>query len=215
MNFSAVILAGGKSSRMGRDKARLEVGGQPWLARQVQLARESGATEVFISGRADTDYAAFGCRVLGDKFAGAGPLAGIERALEVVSSSRLLVLAVDLPAMNAELLRWLGADGGESLGAIPRLNGNIEPLAAFYPKTAWKTAAGLMETCWPVERRARTRHVAPPLHFHAGSETGTPSVKCFAEYCVESGLARFVELPVDEARCFANWNSPVDLPCLT
>jgi len=47
MNFSAVILAGGKSSRMGRDKAFLKIGGQTLLARQIQLARELGAARNF------------------------------------------------------------------------------------------------------------------------------------------------------------------------
>jgi hypothetical protein len=51
MNFSAIILAGGKSSRMGRDKAWLEVGGKTLLARQIELAGPLARSEVFISGR--------------------------------------------------------------------------------------------------------------------------------------------------------------------
>jgi molybdopterin-guanine dinucleotide biosynthesis protein A len=190
MNFSAVILAGGKSSRMGRDKAWLDVDGQPLLARQIQLARESGAAEVFISGRADTDYAAFGCRVLWDKFAGAGPLAGIERALDAANLPLLLVLAVDLPEMNLEFLRGLGAGCAENIGAIPRVNENLEPLAAFYPKTSHLLAVALLDG-------------------------GHNAVTTFAENCVQSGLARFVELSAAGARHFANWNSPADLPCPT
>src|ERR1035438_9547728 len=59
MNFSAVILAGGKSSRMGRDKAWLEVGRQTLLARQIQLAQAAGATEIFVSGRFGVAYPTF------------------------------------------------------------------------------------------------------------------------------------------------------------
>jgi molybdopterin-guanine dinucleotide biosynthesis protein A len=190
MNFSAVILAGGKSSRMGRDKAWLDVDGQPLLGRQIQLARESGAAEIFISGHADMDYAAFGCRVLWDKFAGAGPLAGIERALDAATLPLLLVLAVDLPEMNLEFLRCMGAGCAENIGAIPRVNGNLEPLAAFYPKASHSLAETLLRN-----------------HRNA--------VATFAGNCVQSGLARFVELPVTGARHFANWNSPADLPCPT
>ena len=182
MNFSAVILAGGKSPRLGRDKTWLEVDGQPLLARQIELARGLGAAEVFISGRADTDYAAFGCHVLRDKFAGAGPLAGIERALDAATSPLLLVLAVDLPEMNVEFLR--------RLGAIPLVDGNVGPLAAFYPTTAHSPAEAV-------------------LHNNRNA------VAAFAENCVQSGLARFVELAAAEIRRFANWNSPADLPCLT
>lgn len=186
MNFSAVILAGGKSSRMGRDKAFLKIGGTTLLARQIGLARELGASEIFISGRADVNYSAFSCRVLSDKFPDAGPLAGIERALDAAKSPLLFVLAVDLPEMDAEFLRRLAVDCSESRGAVPRVNGHLEPLVAFYPKAALALAAANLE------RRSF-------------------AVKEFAEACVRSGLAQFVELDAGEARHFANWNSPADL----
>jgi molybdenum cofactor guanylyltransferase len=185
MNFSAVILAGGKSSRMGRDKARLEIGGETLLARQVQLACETGAAEIFISGRAETDYSEFNCRVLQDKFPDAGPLAGIESALDSISTPMLLVLAVDLPEMNVEFLRQLAMHCAENFGAIPRVDGNIEPLAAFYPKAAQPLAETLLRA-------------------------GDNAVSTFAERCVQSGLARFVDLPAREAKYFTNWNSPAD-----
>jgi molybdopterin-guanine dinucleotide biosynthesis protein A len=89
---------------MGRDKALLEVGGQPLLVRQINLAWATRATEVFISGRAGVDYSHLNCPVLLDLFPGAGPLAGIERALAALTNPRLLVLAVDLPAMTETLL---------------------------------------------------------------------------------------------------------------
>jgi len=60
MNFCAVILAHGKSPRMSRNEAWLEVGGHPPLKRQIQPARDLSATVVFISGRVDADHAAFG-----------------------------------------------------------------------------------------------------------------------------------------------------------
>ena len=185
MNFSAVILAGGKSSRMGRDKAFLEINGQPLLARQVQLVRAAGAGEVFISGRTGTDYSAFGCHVLQDEFPDAGPLAGIERALTKASESLLLVLAVDLPAMNTEFLRGLAVHCRENCGAIPRAAGNIEPLTAFYPKAALPLAVTLLAA-------------------------QSNAVKQFAEQCVKSSLARFFDVAPDDARRFQNWNSPAD-----
>ena len=190
MNFSAVILAGGKSSRMGRDKAWLEVGGQTLLARQIGLVREIGAVEIFISGRTDADYSAFGCRVLQDRFSDAGPLAGIERALDATMSPLLLVLAVDLPEMTAEFLRRLAAGCSETHGIIPKLADRIEPLAAFYPKAAHALVL-------------------------ASLERGDFAVTDFAGECVQSGLSRFIKPDASGARHFANWNSPADLPCPT
>jgi molybdopterin-guanine dinucleotide biosynthesis protein A len=188
MIFSAVILAGGKSSRMGRDKAFLEIGGQTLLARQIETVRAAGATEVFISGHTDADYSAFGCPVLKDNFPNAGPLAGIEAALAVATHPLLLVLAVDLPGMNAEFLRRLAANCLANCGIIPQCPSGIEPLAAFYPKSAQSLAETLL--------RAADNAAAP-----------------FATQCVESGLARFVDLPANAERHFTNWNSSADLPC--
>ena len=120
MNLSAVILAGGQSRRMGKDKAWIEFDGQPLIERTLRAVRSSGITQVFISGRAGTDYSVLGCPVLLDQEAGLGPLAGIERALEATRASLMLVLAVDLPRMTAAFLRKL-ADSCDALtGAIPK-----------------------------------------------------------------------------------------------
>ncbi|HEY1490034.1 MAG TPA: NTP transferase domain-containing protein [Verrucomicrobiae bacterium] len=97
-----------------------------------------------MSGRADVDHSVFGCRVLQDKFASAGPLAGIERALGATASPLLLVLAVDLPDMNAEFVRQLSTYRKQNAGAVPRIAGKLEPLAAFYPKMAQSLAAAFL-----------------------------------------------------------------------
>ena len=185
MNFSAVILAGGKSSRMGRDKAFLEIGGKPLLARQIEIVRAAGVTEVFISGHGETDYSSFGCRVLKDNFPDAGPLAGIETALAAAKNPLLLVLAVDLPEMNSDFLCALAAYGGENLGVVARVSGNLEPLAAFYPKAAQSLAETLLRA-------------------------GRNAVIDFAGQCVQGNLVWLVELPTHEAKYFTNWNSPAD-----
>jgi len=57
---------------MGRDNAWLEIDGQTLLVRQIALAQAAGATELFISGRADADYSHLDCRVLQDRFPNAG-----------------------------------------------------------------------------------------------------------------------------------------------
>ena len=145
MRFSAVILAGGKSTRMGRDKAFLEVGGQTLLSRQIATAHAVGTAEIFISGRADTDYSAFVPRVLHDEFFEAGPLAGIHVALAAAQNPLLLVLAVDLPNLKPDMLRKILARAGVGRGAIPRVNGNIKPLAAFYPKAVWQLCANSLD----------------------------------------------------------------------
>ena len=186
MSFSAVILAGGKSSRMGRDKAFLEIDGKTLLARQIAVARAAGARDIFISGRVNTDYSGFDGLVLRDQFEQAGPLAGIERALDAMATPLLLVLAVDLPGMNPEYLRQLLARCEGPVGAIPRIDGQIEPLVAYYPKAAGPLA----------EVRLRD---------------GNKVVSAFAQNCVSSGLASFIDVPASDTPYFVNWNAPADV----
>jgi len=198
MKFSAVILAGGKSSRMGQDKAWLQLEGESLLARQIRLAHEVGANEVLISGRANWDYSNLGCRVVHDRFVDAGPLGGIESALAAVSSSLLLVLAVDMPKMQVQLLNRLASRCSEGVGAIPRVNGKIEPLAAIYPRLA----AGLIEALFSASGQKELGNEMSRMPVKSPSATG------FAEKCVKCGLARFVALAESETQFFANWNLP-------
>ena len=122
MIFAAVILAGGKSSRMGFDKALLEVDGVPLLARQIQIVRAAGAGEVFISGRSEAGYSAFGCAVLQDNFADSGPMAGIEAALEFVNGHKLYPKSIR--AADTMLLL------GKSLAGIPEREAACQTFAA-------------------------------------------------------------------------------------
>ena len=58
LDLSGVILAGGESQRMGRDKAWIELEGRTLLALAVEKVRQAGVTEIFISGRPGRDYSA-------------------------------------------------------------------------------------------------------------------------------------------------------------
>ncbi|HEX9047031.1 MAG TPA: molybdenum cofactor guanylyltransferase [Verrucomicrobiae bacterium] len=190
MNFSAVILAGGKSSRMGCDKAFLQMGGITLLARQIRLAREIGAADVFISGRPGTDYSSFGCRVLMDGILEAGPLAGIAQAMRVVRTPLLLVLAVDMANIQREQLHYLHGQCQSGMGVVPIAASVIEPLAAFYPQGAVPLAEQLLAEAEP---------------------SRTPGARAFAELCVQKGLARFVAAPPAATTAFRSWNVPADV----
>lgn len=134
--FSAVILAGGRSARIGRDKARLELHGRPLLTRQVALARSLAPVEELVSGRTDTDYSDFGCPVLHDRVPDASPLAGIAPALEAARAPQVLVLAVDLPQLAPAVLERILAAAGKNRGVVPRVAGRLEPLATLYARSA-------------------------------------------------------------------------------
>jgi len=99
MPFSALILAGGQSSRMGRDKALLQLNGQSLLQHMQQLALDSGAVEVLVSRNLPGFIA--------DNTPQQGPLAGILAALQHCSGSQLLVLPVDTPLLTVTSVQRL------------------------------------------------------------------------------------------------------------
>lgn len=139
--FSAVLLAGGKSTRMGMDKARVVVGDELLWERQWSKLAEIGATERFISGARDGPWRAAGIEVVTDRVADAGPLAGIAASLQRARFPWLLVLAVDLPNVPSELLRELvrqAMDTGR--GQVPQRGAWLQPLAAVYPKSSLSVA---------------------------------------------------------------------------
>ena len=97
-----VVLAGGLSSRMGRDKALLSWRGRPLIEHQLEVLREAGADEVRVSG-ARPDYAG-----IADPIAQAGPLGGLAGIAEATAGEAdLLVIPVDMPLLRAGLLRRL------------------------------------------------------------------------------------------------------------
>ena len=131
MRCSALLLAGGKSSRMGRDKALLEIDGQPLWQRQIATLRALAPEQLLLSGPPRADWN--GYDVLPDEMTDAGPLAGIAAALEKCLSCHLVVLAVDLPYMTRNFLESLLALCLDGRGAVPRGGRGYEPLAAVYP----------------------------------------------------------------------------------
>ncbi len=189
--LSAVILAGGESRRMGREKSWLESSsGKPLLARQIGLAQAAGAEEVMISGRGGVNYSAFGCPVLLDRWPGCGPLAGIERGLAACRHSLLLVLAVDMPLLEVDFLDELLRECAQERGVVPMSGSRMEPLIAVYPKAALQLALRALES-------------------------GDYAVHKFASLCANDGLVRFVQFPPAAARQFTNWNSPEDIATTT
>jgi molybdenum cofactor guanylyltransferase len=131
--ISAYILAGGKSSRMGSDKAFLELGGRTLLVRALELAK-SIAERVKIVGDPKR-FAAFGS-VIGDVFPDRGPLGGIHAALADSETPLNLILGVDLPFLDTPLLNYLIKQAAASnvIVTVPRVGDYYQTLCAIYSK---------------------------------------------------------------------------------
>jgi molybdopterin-guanine dinucleotide biosynthesis protein A len=184
--FSAVLLAGGRSSRMGREKALLESDGVPLWRRQRDVVAEAGAGEIFLSARTDQAWVAqtdgFSAVVF-DALSAGGPLVGLTAGLERATHAHLAVLAIDLPRMGAAWFSTLLTMCAPGVGAVGRRGEFFEPLAAIYPKA-------LMPSAWEALVR------------------GEFSLQRFLNAAVAEGKMRGCEITAAEAGWFENWNEP-------
>jgi molybdopterin-guanine dinucleotide biosynthesis protein A len=130
-DVTAFILAGGRSSRMGTDKALLSLGKQTLLERALDAAAIVANT-VFIVGPRER-YSRYG-NVVEDVFPDCGPLGGIHAALCITQTELNLMLSVDTPLMGPDFLAWLleQARASSALIAVPEALGGLQPLAAVY-----------------------------------------------------------------------------------
>jgi molybdopterin-guanine dinucleotide biosynthesis protein A len=131
----AFLLAGGRSRRMGRDKAGLELAGQPLVSCMLAKLAQLGLETAICGNRPDLAGLA---PVLPDPALPAdenpGPLAGILAALEVTSSEFNLFIAIDMPGMPVGFLRWVTerAERTQSPATMPFVAGRAQPLCAVY-----------------------------------------------------------------------------------
>lgn len=132
-NRAGWVLVGGRSSRMGRDKALIEVDLIPLVLRVASVVGEVCGT-VSLVGDPGL-YGNLGFPVVADLFPGEGPLAGIEAALGETKSEWNLVVACDMPALDAGILEQLfvAAAGNNGDCAAPRYSdGRLEPLCVVW-----------------------------------------------------------------------------------
>jgi molybdopterin-guanine dinucleotide biosynthesis protein A/rhodanese-related sulfurtransferase len=133
--FAGAVLTGGRSARMGRDKAFVTIDGVPLAVRVADALRDAGAVEVRAIGGDLARLDAIGLPAVADPHEGMGPLGGIATALRALGDHDVVVvLACDLPAVSPAGLRTVvGRLGGADV-AVPRRDGYVEPLQG-----AWRT----------------------------------------------------------------------------
>ena len=134
---SGIILAGGRSRRLGRDKAVESVGGQPLIQRVIQrLSQVTAEIVVVVADQAQADRLSLdqGQRVTQDLYPGKGSLGGIFSGLTAAGQEWGLVVACDMPFLNLELLRHLISRREDYDAVVPVLEERPEPTHALYSK---------------------------------------------------------------------------------
>ena len=195
--MNGFVLAGGRSKRMGTDKALLHYGGRPLIEHAVDLLRAAGVDPHIVGARPDLDAYA---PVIEDLRPGCGPLGGIEVALASSNSDANLFLPVDLPLLPPVFLRYL-LERASITGAsatIPTLGGRHEPLCAVYRRDL---LAGI--------RRSLESGNYKVIH---AIENAAKSSEMDL-FSAEAVAATRDDWPLDPPlyRCFQNLNTPADL----
>jgi molybdopterin-guanine dinucleotide biosynthesis protein A len=197
INPDAYILIGGRSSRLGRDKATVDLGGQTLAQRAYQTVSEAlpNSRVTFIAA-SEAQFAVqailAGGRFIFDLVPGRGPLGGLNAALGDAQTPWIFVLACDFPFMTAELINLLGCMIDEQHSAVvaEQSDGRLQPLCAFYETTAAR----------PIVQAIMDRpRVPPPLH---------EIVKELNPLII--GLDRYAELPGSN-NLFLNVNNESEL----
>ncbi len=134
-----IVLTGGRSRRMGEEKARMVLAGQPLVAHVVK-ALSQVVSEIWLVGGPEDVAGELGVRHAPDLLTGAGPLAGIYSGLMATGSDALIV-ACDLPLLQPGLLHGILTCSEGADVVVPVHRGFYEPLTAFYRQTCIPAAA--------------------------------------------------------------------------
>ncbi len=130
---SAIVLAGGKSSRIGTDKALLRIPGNPTIIQTVVAKLKTISDDVIVVTRG-RKYPDLDVKWACDVYPDGGPLAGIHAGLLVARNGHALVVACDMPFVNLQLLEYMVKVPRQYDILIPKLKAGVEPLHAVYSR---------------------------------------------------------------------------------
>ncbi len=130
---SGVILAGGKSSRYGKNKALVNIDGIPLIRRVLRVIEPLFSSVVLITNTPDT-YSFLKLPMFEDKIKGLGPLGGIYTGLQIISDDAGFFVACDMPFLNSDLIRYLASVREDFDVVVPTFSGKFEALHALYTK---------------------------------------------------------------------------------
>jgi molybdenum cofactor guanylyltransferase len=143
--MTGLLLAGGRSRRMGTDKAFVEFHGMPLAERGLRILR-SVCDDVVVASGDGSRLASLGAPQVADAVPDSGPLGGIVAGLETASTDLVAVVAVDMPFANAGVLRLLAGRWSGEDAAVPVTDRGPEPLHAVYARSVAPALRRLLES---------------------------------------------------------------------
>jgi len=133
-NTGLIILAGGKSSRMGRNKAFLELGELTLIERIINMGKEAGITEIIVVTNEIKKYEFLDVKIVNDYYPGMGPLAGIHSGLIHSKHLNNFVIPCDMPFVATDIINILLLNQTDCQVVVPMMDGKYQPLTAIYTR---------------------------------------------------------------------------------
>lgn len=134
MEIIGVILAGGKSSRMGKDKSLLEIDGELLIKQTVAIFRQFFGKLIIVSN-AESKFGLDDIVEISDIHTDLGPMGGIHTALTHTDGEKIFISACDTPQLSAELMALIIREAGDYEAVVPMIGGRPEPLFGIYKKS--------------------------------------------------------------------------------
>lgn len=185
--LTGIVLAGGLSTRMGRDKASLPWGGEDLLHAVLRVLEPVCDRLVVVSNQPRT-IALAGVTVVADHYRGCGPLAGIHAGLMAATGDYSFVVACDMPYVKSAAVAWMAAAAAGYDAAVPYIGGHYNPLHAVYSRR-----------CLPFIEEMLTAGRCRVLDFYPAVRLRPVSAAELALFDLELAMLK-------------NLNSPADLP---
>ncbi len=129
---TAIILAGGKSSRMGFDKQFLKIEQRSLMDSMIHKLSKEFDEIIIVTNKPD-HYIGLGHKITGDIIENMGPLAGIHAGLKISSSQFALIVACDMPNINIEYVKYMKTQIGNH-GCTTMFGNYLEPFISYYSK---------------------------------------------------------------------------------
>ena len=132
MKYTAIILAGGKSSRMGSDKGLVLLNGKPMISYIIEILKKMQIPIIIISN--NENYKQFGLPVFADIIKEKGPLGGIYTGLKNSKTESNIIVSCDVPFLSNRIIELLiNKDNGYPISVV-QSNGKTHPLIGLYSK---------------------------------------------------------------------------------
>lgn len=196
--MTSIVLAGGKSLRLGRSKCLEPINGKSLIKQVIERLKSVSRQILIVTSREQLDFPATGeVEVVVDLYPNKGPLVGIYTGLLAAESSYSLVVACDMPFLNIELLGHMIKLSPGFDAVVPRLGeGKVEPLHAVYARSCLGSMKTLLE-----HDQLEVTHLLNKVHVRyverAECQRFDPQLLSFFNINYQSGLERAIMLAAE------------------